>query len=78
MKLKNAKRERTHSSLLLSPKAKATLLDLVGEWDGIRDKLRKSAEQQAQNKDYPPAAENFLLSEGVDYCARNLQKILSP
>ncbi len=60
----------------VSQKTKLVLLDLVKSWDGISARLQAFAQKQAAEKDYPTAAENHLLSEGIAYCADELRKLL--
>ncbi len=62
--------------LRLNAKSKAELLHLVKSWEGIRERLLKYSKKQADKGEYWDAAHNYLLSEGIDYCARDLRKIM--
>jgi hypothetical protein len=70
------RKKAKHATLMLSPEAKDALWELVQSWEGIQDGMGRLAARQAANKDYLTACENYLLSEGVGYCASELRKLL--
>ena len=75
-RLRPRKKNRTRETLALSPEAKAKLQELVESWEVVRERLQQIAKKQAKNGDYSTASENFLLSEGMNFCVHDLRQML--
>lgn len=70
-------RKVNNSPLVMNSRTKKAIFGLIDEWEGMSKRLIKIAERQAGNCDYQDAANNSLMADGLLFCIKDLQKLLS-
>lgn len=53
------------------------LKTLKAQWDGVVKKMKQVAKSQAEQAEYPAAAENHLMATGMESCLSDLAKVIS-